>query len=218
MIFKRCVMVMVLGWMALLLLAGCQRMDKVEGSKHFQIKTPAVRQAQLAKINTWRIHGAFSIKQEGQKAQIASYSWNQIKKNYRIRISSMLNLYHIEIFREYGTVTLWNNTTHVSTAKTPEALMQNALGWSLPVSEMSDWIKGAPAKKAGRYEAQYDPSGHLILLRQAGWVLHFSAYKTHTTDVDFPKMILMERPGFSVKIVIINWLLPLEYKQMEVIG
>lgn len=207
------------GLVATVLLSGCARMDDVMGSKHFCVKSPVERQAELATINTWRIDGAFSIKQPGQKTEIADYIWNQqSRKDYRIRITSPLNLYFIQIYHEYGSVTLWKNTTHVSTAKTPEGLMQKAIGWSLPVSELSMWLKGMPAQNAGPYHAEYDEYGHLILLEQSGWVLHYCVYKRYHKDLDFPRVLTMKRPGFSVKIVTRDWFLPLYHPEVNVVG
>jgi len=208
-----------IGLMLVVLLSGCARPDKILASKHFLVRSPASRQAELAKIETWRIDGAFSMKQPGQKTGIADYVWTQqSRKNYRISITSPLNLYFVQIIREYGTVKLWKNTTHVSTAKTPEGLMQIALGWSLPVSQMSSWIKGMPSEKAGRYHAEYDHFGHLVLLEQSGWTMHYGVYKRYDGDLDFPHEMTMERLGFCVKIVTRDWFLPLYYRQLEVVG
>lgn len=214
---KRCMTM--LGLVAMVLLSGCTRMDDVMGTKHFHVKSPVERQAELAKINTWQTSGAFSIKQSGQKTEIADYVWNQqSRKDYRINITSPLSLYFIQIYHEYGSVTLWKNTTHVSTAKTPEGLMLNAIGWSLPVSELSTWLKGMPAKNAGPYHAQYDKYGHLVMLKQSGWILHYRAYKRYDKDLDFPRVLTMERPGFLLKIVTRDWFLPLYHPEVDVIG
>ena len=192
------------GLVCFLLLSGCAHKPCVH--RYFQVQAPAQREAHLAAVKDFRVEGVFSIHQLGRRAEIANYVWDEFsRKNYRIHISSALGLYQVEIHYQFGTVKLWKNGTHVSTAKTPEGLMQNALGWSLPVSQMRDWIKGIPAENAGHYMARYDVYGHLITLAQNGWVLDFSRYKTTKDDIDYPSVITMERSGFFVKIIVRKW-------------
>lgn len=208
MILRKCKMFCLLS--ILFLLSGCAEMHPLRPSSHFDVKAPSVRQAALRKIVFWRMDGAFSIQQETENhADIADFTWKQLsQKAYRIDILSALGLYSASIQHQLGIVKLWKNGTHVSTAKTPEKLMQKALGWYLPISPLSSWIKGIPAKNGGYYEAHYDYYGHLILLRQAGWVVSFQDYKKNKeAPVDFPQLIIMDGHGLRVKIVIKDWLL-----------
>ncbi len=206
MFLKKCILIT--GLLAVLLLSGCGVWDKPQPSKYFHVVSPAVRNAQLAKIRFFRLDGEFSIQQPMKLPQMADFNWKQFgSKAYSINFTSTLGLFSAEIYYQFGYVELWKNGTHVSKAKTPERLMQKAFGWSLPISPMSSWVKGMPAKNAGYYEARYDCFGHLISLRQAGWVLHYNAYKNNDDGVDFPQVILMSRPGLQIKIVITDWLL-----------
>lgn len=206
MILKKCILIAAL--LGVLLLSSCDILDKPKPSQYFFVMSPATRNAQLAKIKFFRLGGEFSIQQPMKLPKIANFTWKQFgQKAYNINITSTLGLFSADINYQLGIVKLWKNGTHVSTAKTPSSLMQKALGWSLPISPMSSWVKGMPAKNAGYYEARYDYFGHLISLRQAGWILYYSAYKNDGDKVDFPQVILMSRPGLQVKIVITDWLL-----------
>ena len=208
MILRKCKLLSLLS--ILFLLSACADMHPLKPSSHFEVMAPSVRQAALRKISYWRMDGAFSIQQQPENhADIADFGWKQLgQKSYRIDILSALGLYSASIQHQLGVVKLWKNGTHVSTAKTPEKLMQKALGWYLPISPLSSWIKGIPAKNAGYYEAHYDYYGHLILLKQAGWDLSFQDYKKNEDGhVDFPQLIIMEGHDLRVKIVIRDWLL-----------
>lgn len=216
MIFKRSIKLLFLP--CLLLLAGCANIDNPEPVIPFKVETPAHRQAQLAKVTNWRVEGAFSLIESGQKPEIANYIWQEYsRKNYRINISSALGLYQVDIHYQFHTVKLWKNGAQVFTAKTPEILMQKALGWSLPVTQLRYWIKGMPAKNAGRYVARYDAYGHLVMLSQDGWIINFSKYKTKENNIDLPGVITMQRPGFFVKIIETDWYWFMEPYKLPVI-
>lgn len=187
------------------MLSGCISMRSPVGAKDFKMLSATQRQARLAKLNFWRIKGAFSIKQ-GKKVEIAHYLWNQFgQKNYRIHITSAMDLYSVSMFGRYGSVTLWKDGTHAITSKTAEGVMRKAMGWYLPVSQLYYWIKGMPApKKEGAYEAKYDKFGHLVMLTQKGWLVKLSAYKPFG-GVDVPQVLRLQRPDISAKIVIKKW-------------
>ncbi|HLB55975.1 MAG TPA: lipoprotein insertase outer membrane protein LolB [Coxiellaceae bacterium] len=203
MMFKK--QIKLFGLACLLLLSGCAK-NMIGAPPQYAVKTPAQRQAQLAKVRSWRVDGEFSLQRTGYKPVIASYNWREINPvSYRINIDSALDLYQAEIIREFGIVKLWKNGSRVSTARSPEKLMQKVLGWSLPVTQLKYWMKGMPAKYAGPYHATYDMYGHLIGLTQKGWTLSFGRYKTNEDGVDFPRSITMRRPGFYVKIAAREW-------------
>src|SRR3989338_4376103 len=174
----------------------------------FKVEAPLFRQAQLAKMEFWHAGGVFSIVQTdkpSERPEIASFDWQQLNQGYRIIITSALDLYRLEILRQLGSVTLWKNGTEASNAKTPEGLMQKAVGWSLPISELSTWIKAMPVKSSPIAHAKYDEYGHLIGLSQDGWAMRFDVFRKVDDGVDLPHAIVMERPGLKVNIVIKHW-------------
>lgn len=180
-------------------ISGCANLHVPHTSAHFTIQSPSVRQVQLAFISRWEMRGAFSIQQLGQQPVIANYQWQQYAKNYRINISSVLNVYTIKIIKQNNLVLLFKNEALISQAKTPEQLMQKALGWSLPINALSNWIKGLPAP--GKYRAQYDVFGHVMLLQQLGWRIRYSQY-ADIHGVDFPEVIYLQQSRLKAKIVI----------------
>lgn len=195
---------------AVFFLSGCSTLRPPKSSWTFQIKTPMQRQAELAKLKYWRITGAFGVKQLNQRSIIANYEWQQFDRGYRIHIISSLGLYSIEIHGSKKNVILWKNGTEPMAAKTPEGLMQKALGWSLPISNLQYWIKDMPApQKHGIYKVKYDCFGHMIALQQDGWTLHFGSFSTKAGGIDLPQAIVMDRYNMSVKIVMKEWLLPM---------
>lgn len=202
---KKCVIL--LGCMSLLLLSGCDVLSTPKGSKYFSVQTPEHHEAMVSKIINWQASGVLSIQEPNTKPVLGDFYWQQTNLAYRIVISSPLGLYHLEMTKSFGMVTLWKNGTRVFTAKTPDSIMRHAMGWSLPISNLQYWIKGMPAPQScGKYFVMHDQYGHLTALKQDGWLLELSAYKNQD-GLDLPQVIVLSRPGFVVKIVIQAWYL-----------
>src|SRR5690606_34377026 len=143
----------------------------------------------------------------GQQSEIAHYQWQQNQQNYAITLSSSLNLYRIMILKEGNMLSLTKNGTAIAEAPTAEKLLKNATGWSLPISALQYWIKGLPAPNLA-FSATYDVFGHLILLKQQGFVVRYQHYQTVDT-VDLPQLLSVQNNALFAKIVIKKWeLLP----------
>jgi outer membrane lipoprotein LolB len=52
----------------------------------------------------------------------------------------------------------------------PEALMQDAFGWAIPVDGLADWLAGRPSP-AGAAQVQRDASGNVSAIEQSGWTI-----------------------------------------------
>lgn len=207
MIFKRCAVIG--GLVSVLFLSGCAHMNDRRSSIHFEVQSPSVRCAKLARLKAWRMNGSFSLAQQGEQLLIANYTWHQLNpRDYRIEISSALGLYSASIYHQHGSVTLWKNGVLIIRGKTAKNLMQKTLGWSIPISNLRYWVKGIPApiKTAGYYRARYDQYGHLTQLKQQGWVICYTAYvKEAGHDIDLPQIIMLGRPGLKVRMTLRDW-------------
>ena len=205
--------VTIVGFLSIALLSGCEKQGSGPfAPQTFVVQSPLARQAALAKIKYWRMSGSFSIRQENHHAEMASFTWWQSDRTYRIAILSVLDLYRVDIYRMNDIVKLWKNGTLSLTAHSPEELLEEAMGWSLPISDLRYWIIGMPApQKHGTFFVKYDQYGHLSDLKQDGWTLHFDSYKRQVDAPDFPKRITLSRPGITVKIVVKQWLLMMEH-------
>lgn len=184
------------------LLTSCVDLHAPTASQtQFQTESPAAHLKALSQLNTWTMDGALSITLKNQQPEIANYTWTQDSNHYHITLSSALSLYRITIDKNAGVITLSKNGVRVTQASTPEKLMQNALGWSLPVDLLRYWIKGMPAPKVP-FTATFDSFGHLALLQQAGFTVKYNTYQTTANQIVLPQLISMQSPLLFAKIVI----------------
>jgi outer membrane lipoprotein LolB len=84
-----------------------------------------------------------------------------------------------------------------------ESLTQQVLGWTLPISWMTHWVVGLPAKGTPA-EIQRDAKKQVTLLRQAGWEVRYVRYAGLAAD-SLPARIVMKKDNFEITVLIDEW-------------
>lgn len=184
------------------LLGGCVDLHAPTTTpSQFTVQTPTQRAQTLSHVSGWDLNGALSMTLPNQSPQIANYTWVQTGNDYRITLSSALSLYQIVIEKQGYSLSLSKNGRLITEANTAEGLMQQAVGWSLPVTYLQSWIIGLPAPKQP-FQATYDAYGHVISLKQAGFTVTYEDYQTTPNHIDLPALISVQNPRLFAKIVI----------------
>jgi outer membrane lipoprotein LolB len=65
----------------------------------------------------------------------------------------------------------------VISAGPPERVMQQHLGWSLPLSVLPQWVRGRPARDLPVAEVRYGDGGHLERFEQIDWQVELERYR-----------------------------------------
>ena len=160
------------------------------------------RQAQLQKINNWHLSGSVSI-QHQNKTDLASITWNQTSNHYDIVLSGPLSLGRVEIIGRPGLVTLVSTRQKSASASSPEMLMQQQLGWQIPISSLYYWVRGLPTPGIPS-NTKFDRYNHIIKLAQQGWYIEYLDF-TQTHQVDLPRTISLRNPQLQVRLIIREW-------------
>lgn len=183
-------------------LSGCINMQAPPAANHFKYTSPKKRQQQLQAFSQWQCNGALSIQKDG-KAYFANFNWKlNAKTQYRLQISSALSLYNMIINADDQQVFLLQSGKTPKSAATPEALMTQVMGYSLPITNLYYWIRSLAAP--GSATLGFDHYGHLQSLQQQSWKLDFLQY-THLNGIDLPQLIDIENPKLKIRIVIKHW-------------
>lgn len=155
------------------------------------------RQKQLLNLKSWQVAGALSFKDPKQSV-IASYTWQEQPKHYTLQITSALNVGGIKIIGQPGLVTLIEGKRKAY-APSASDLMQQQLGWQLPVKNLRFWIRGLPAP--GKARTQFDEYNHLVTLEQSGWRIRLSKYVTFKHR-DLPQELDFNKGPVAVKLIV----------------
>jgi len=187
----------------LALLGGCatQPLPQIDNWDSYQ--------SQLAQVESWQLNGKLGVRlQSPDKPQktggSASIDWQQHPRDYAIRLSGPLGQGTTWIKGNANGVRLEQAGQPPMTAATPEQLVEQSLGWQLPISELFYWVRGIPAPRLPIDAQVKAPSGGLEQLQQSGWQLAFSRYNA-VGPWQLPGKIVAERDGLRLILVINNW-------------
>jgi outer membrane lipoprotein LolB len=191
----------------------------ISGCAHRGSFTPPpdllAHQQQLQRITHWELNGKLGIRTSDESGS-ASLKWAQQLANYQINLSGPLGQKRMIITGIPGKVRLEQTGSAALEAKNAEALIKEAAGWTLPVTQLTYWVRGVPAPKQRITHLQQNESGLIAQLQQGGWSITYSNYKNYSyrdqtttphTDQTFslPGKITAEHEDVRLILVIRDW-------------
>jgi outer membrane lipoprotein LolB len=155
-----------------------------------------------AQIDTaFSFNGRVAIK-HGEQRDSAGMRWTHRAPEDEISLLAPLGQTVARIHSDAQGVTLDASGKHYA-AQDTERLMQQVLGWSLPVSGLRHWIIAMPAP-ASEYNIELNPNGQTSLLRQQGWDIRYSRYASTAKDA-LPLRVSLRHDDIEVLLLIDEW-------------
>ncbi len=173
------------------------------------IKYPSWQKRKSIVKNTphWRAYGSASVQyKNGDKidSQFLHFDWVQNKQKFDIQMSGPFYLGHAALIGSPGQVTL-KQGDEKSKASSPESLLKQKLGWYLPVSGLTSWIRGIP-RPGSTSSTLIDKQHRLSRLTQNGWYIVYQSYQPgFNNNLDLPKRIQLANGPLKVTIVVRQW-------------
>ncbi|HVV68093.1 MAG TPA: lipoprotein insertase outer membrane protein LolB [Gammaproteobacteria bacterium] len=162
------------------------------------------RYSQLSDINHFSVLGSASITHQN-KTDLASLSWTQHESaNYVLALYGPLSLGHLSITGRPGLVTLQQSGKPTVSAKSAEALMQQQLGWQMPVTNLYYWVRGLAAPGATA-DFKFDKQNHIVAMTQNGWTINYLGFM-QVNHVDLPQKITLSNPNLRATLAIRQWI------------
>ena len=86
----------------------------------------------------------------------------------------------------------------------PDLLVEQAVGWPIPVRWMSQWLRGLPAPRSA--STGYAEDGVLATLAWAGWQLEFDRWRRlDGAGVLLPVRVTANKPPHRLRAALSNW-------------
>ena len=146
-------------------------------------------------------NGRLAFKQ-GEQHESVGVRWVHHAVDDEILLLAPLGQTVARIHRDDGEATLEASGKRYA-AQDMETLMQEVLGWHLPLAGLRYWVNALPAPNVG-FEVERDANGQMSMLRQQGWEISYSRYATVTPDA-LPLRLRLVHDGTEALLLIDEW-------------
>ena len=187
----------------LLVLSGCSHFTEQEQlSGSGQADSWQTHKQQLTPLDAWQINGKIGIRSEKESGSAVLF-WLQRQDYFDIRLSGPLGQSSTRLIGRQGAVSLEIANRGSFQATSAEELMQQQLGWSLPVENLLWWVRGLPAPHS-KSKLQLDSNSLLTRLEQDQWQVEYLSYRTEN-NLQLPERIKLSGAGLNITLVIKEW-------------
>ena len=164
-----------------------------------------LHQQRLEQLVDWSFNGRIAVRDSQNDGWSASLRWQQQGDHFDIRLSGALGQGAVRIHGDATLAIMESPDQPPRFAANPEALMDEALGWHVPVGGLKYWLTGRPEPRPLELQV-VDGLGRLSQLQQVGWDVAYNRY-TEVDALALPDKMEMSNPRLRVRLVIDQWAL-----------
>jgi len=183
--------------------AGCSQLGSPSTDEQAQRLWASRQQAMIA-MDSWDIHARAALRLKGQAYNIG-FSWERDVERFMLLLEAPFGQGVFRIDRTAGgPYRLRLPDGQVFTNTTPEALLEDVIGWSLPLSGLEYWIRGIPQPDSG-FSRRIDRGGRARSISQDSWAIVYLDYFSAQPEPQLPRRIRLSRDELTLKLVIERW-------------
>jgi len=176
------------------LVAGCSQLAQTPATAdRFDPKAAAA-------LQNWSAEGRLGIRMQ-RESHSANLDWQQQGDEYRIALTGPLGQGGLRIEGDSRYVSLRQaGEEKIHRAATPEALMQQLLGWHLPLSHARYWIRGLADPGAVSTPLNAPAVGFV----QAGWTVEYLRFAPAAGQL-LPEKLRLQHKDLRLTVIINDW-------------
>ena len=186
---------------AVLSLGGCGTLGDLPGDGARETQWQAHQQA-MAEVDSWDLHARAALTLEGEAYNIG-IRWQRDRERFMLLLEAPFGQ---GVFRiragngGYYRLQLPDGQEFVNTSA--EALLEDVIGWSLPISGLEYWIRGLP-RPDSNYSHRLDGAGRAREIGQDRWAIDYLDYFSPAPQL--PRRIKLAHERLTLKLVIERW-------------
>jgi len=162
-----------------------------------------VRQVNLQRLNSWRCEGRAAILAQDGGGQI-SFDWLRNPQDQVLSIKTPLGQNALQLTINPSGATLIDHEGQVTQGESGEVMLNEVLGWSVPIESLRAWLLGLPSSREDSYTL--DAQGRILSLDSQGWTIEYKRY-SETNGLSLPSKFEMRRSEMTLRLVIDRWTL-----------
>jgi outer membrane lipoprotein LolB len=149
-------------------------------------------------IEHWHLRGKIGLRQKN-KAHSAYLNWQQCGDYYDIRLSGPFGQGAARLYGNKQRATLLRSDQTRLSASSPEQLLAQELGWSIPVSQLLYWIRGIPEPNNA-----FTPSATHTGFKQSDWQVSYPTLST-VDRFSLPTKAIAKQSNLTVTLILKHW-------------
>ena len=156
----------------------------------------------LGGITEWGLVGRISL-DDGDRGGSGKLQWNVNPGNSELDFHAAMGrgAWRLQISPAGAVLKEANGTEQ--TAPQVNDLIQDRMGWPIPVDALQWWVRGLAAPGLTD-DKKFDEAGQLINLEQFGWSVDYSRYDS-IAGITLPVRLTARRDNYRVKLAISRW-------------
>ena len=140
----------------------------------------------------------------GSDASRVTMRWRQTRDSYLVRFTGPLGVGLFEVEGSGTEVEARFPNGRRASAASPETLLEQEIGWTVPLQGLRYWIVGAPAPDSATSKMELDDHGRLARLEQAGWTVIYERYGG-LGDLALPRRMRFSSESVDATVVVRRW-------------
>jgi outer membrane lipoprotein LolB len=161
-----------------------------------------VHRQSVEPLDAWLIHGKLGVR-SSQESGSGTLYWEQEQERYDIRLSGPLGRGATQLQGDNRGIVLDIAGQPTMRAASAEELLEEQIGWRLPVEHLLWWVRGLPAPDSPS-RLQLDTQSRLARLNQSGWTIEYSRYQT-VGDMQLPQRMQLSGHDVLLTLVVTSW-------------
>lgn len=154
-----------------------------------------------ADVRNFQLAGRLAVS-DGRDGGSAGFLWTQRGDRFEVELRQPVSQRTWRLSGDHHGALLEGGDDGPRRGPSAEALLQEMLGWQVPVASLQAWVRGLASDDSPAQELVRDEQGRLSRLAQDGWQVE---YRDWLGDSDWPLRINASRPPYSVRLVIRDW-------------
>ena len=157
----------------------------------------------LSARQVWTLTARVAVRHEEERWH-ANLRWQQNQDAFDIQLYGPLGRQIAHLQGDTGAVVLRMPDGQRLEASEPSALMQQAVGWSMPVAGMRYWLMGLSAPQAPIQAKALNEAGLLQELAQQDWTIQYDRYQDASGQI-MPQRLQMQWQDTQLRVVADSW-------------
>jgi len=191
-------------------LSACKSLPQRTSTANSPLSTEQ-RSAQLRECRDFRLSGKLAVSQvtaNGSDGGSGRFQWQQTGEVIEFRLSAPLSNQTWQLQGLPGAYALTDSKGQVMQNASAEQLIQDASGWTLPVTQLRSWVLGLPTNSAMQSTQTRYQDGTLKQFSERGWQVDYLSYTKAEPRLPIKiKAVLKtaDKSKASVKFIVQDW-------------